>query len=685
MIQREIVLNVGAASGVMQRIKLSQYDTDWQFIFTVYDGTDLLDLTDVVSVMMTGRKEDGTVFAYEGTIEDGAVVVDCGEQMTSASGLVECELRFSDTDGLIINTVNFEMYVEPSPTQGYIASRSEIDDIGQMLTDAMESIPEWVHEHLSTDEAVQAAEDAEAYAAGTRGGVDVQSDDPAYHNNSKYYKDQAAEDAAKYGDLKGYVDDIRNAEPYSDLPYSPTTGSYVNYANGKTSSSENFAYTDYIDLTGFSKIRYSRIVKTGSSDSPGIAFYTSKATSGYISGRKSIPNASESGYQTEELDVPSTAVYVRLTIHASISGFFVQGINGIVADIEDLKDDVSSIQGDVEDAQGDIEDLQGDVSTVETAVTTLSDKVDSIDPGRYDVDLNLTFSRASKAYDAEGNEVAVNVPVEERGGIVVTGGTTNLLGANDSRSISAAISVSLSEGAYTASVQVGKMTLAIGSDEYAVDRYHPKTFSLAEQTTITLTPITATCDFVQVEQKAYPTPWNLGGETRSPSWIDASLSSYVMPDKFGIGFVYIPYTDMTANYNGEYELLYVESVAGDIIRLRYPVNTKRISFGVSIGDSSYGTGNIPSQQYLAPKPGDPIGIYFDFEKGKSVGGWIYRPQYGIITNRFYGNVPSFGTVNRFQIGHRKVGKTDSYVSNGVVLGVKMTTRPDAVEYFKEVF
>ena len=38
-----------------------------------------------------------------------------------------------------------------------------------------------------------AAQDAEAWAAGQRGGADVPSSDPAYHNNAKYYMEQAAE------------------------------------------------------------------------------------------------------------------------------------------------------------------------------------------------------------------------------------------------------------------------------------------------------------------------------------------------------------------------------------------------------------------------------------------------------------------------------------------------------------
>ena len=41
-------------------------------------------------------------------------------------------------------------------------------------------------------------EDAEAFAAGTRGGTAVESTDPAYHNNAKYYAEQAATSAATF-------------------------------------------------------------------------------------------------------------------------------------------------------------------------------------------------------------------------------------------------------------------------------------------------------------------------------------------------------------------------------------------------------------------------------------------------------------------------------------------------------
>lgn len=43
----------------------------------------------------------------------------------------------------------------------------------------------------ATGAAEDSAEDAEAWAVGQRNGADVPSTDPAYHNNAKYYKDQA--------------------------------------------------------------------------------------------------------------------------------------------------------------------------------------------------------------------------------------------------------------------------------------------------------------------------------------------------------------------------------------------------------------------------------------------------------------------------------------------------------------
>jgi len=47
------------------------------------------------------------------------------------------------------------------------------------------------------------AKDAEAYAVGKRGGTDVGSSDPAYHNNAKYYAQQASGSASDAATAKG--------------------------------------------------------------------------------------------------------------------------------------------------------------------------------------------------------------------------------------------------------------------------------------------------------------------------------------------------------------------------------------------------------------------------------------------------------------------------------------------------
>lgn len=62
--------------------------------------------------------------------------------------------------------------------------------------DPPEPYESWIASLLAAAaEAEGSAQDAEAWAVGERGGADVGSSDPAYHNNAKYYAEQAAESA----------------------------------------------------------------------------------------------------------------------------------------------------------------------------------------------------------------------------------------------------------------------------------------------------------------------------------------------------------------------------------------------------------------------------------------------------------------------------------------------------------
>ena len=60
------------------------------------------------------------------------------------------------------------------------------------------------------EDAEDAASDAEAYAVGTRGGEAVESTDPTYHNNSKYYSEQAGTDATSANEAKAAAISAKN-------------------------------------------------------------------------------------------------------------------------------------------------------------------------------------------------------------------------------------------------------------------------------------------------------------------------------------------------------------------------------------------------------------------------------------------------------------------------------------------
>ncbi len=95
-------------------------------------------------------------------------------------------------------------------------------------------------ENLETvgEEAAEAASDAEAWARGKRGGVDVDSDDEAYHKNARYYKDQAAASAASAalsesnamsGTPTGYASIVAGIAPTYAANAAYTAGDYVIY------------------------------------------------------------------------------------------------------------------------------------------------------------------------------------------------------------------------------------------------------------------------------------------------------------------------------------------------------------------------------------------------------------------------------------------------------------------------
>lgn len=187
---QKVYLNI-VPGGVVPDINVSQFDSGRTFQLAVMDGGVAADLTGL-SVSVSGQKPDSFGFYYTEddmvgaahvvAVSGNVVTITTPVQMTAADGRVVCWLTLTDSDDNEISTLYFDMHVQKSPLVGVVISETELPAIIAL--------------------AQQQEENAEAWAMGTRGGVPVTSDDPAYHNNAKYYSDLAA--SAATGVLEKY-------------------------------------------------------------------------------------------------------------------------------------------------------------------------------------------------------------------------------------------------------------------------------------------------------------------------------------------------------------------------------------------------------------------------------------------------------------------------------------------------
>ena len=90
---------------------------------------------------------------------------------------------------------------------------------------------------------------------------------------------------------------------------------FVYANNGNTNRNTDYNATDYIDLSGVSKIRYKRTKTTSSTSNAGMAFYN--ASKGYLDGIFTERAKDSIGYyETREVTVPDGAKYARFTMLA---------------------------------------------------------------------------------------------------------------------------------------------------------------------------------------------------------------------------------------------------------------------------------------------------------------------------------------------------------------------------------
>lgn len=185
--------------GTTPVIHVSQNDVGRSVTINVTDGDGWYDLTGS-TVKLQGIKPSGLGYTVEGTVSGHTVTIVTTKQMTDEHGNIASELKVTKNN-TVIGTANIILAVERDPHPDHTTDGS-LDEIIPTITLIMET--------------------AEAYAVGTRSGVPVSSDDPAYQNNAKFYADVLGQAAANAGYM--FMDIVDG-----DLIYTRTDNTQVDF------------------------------------------------------------------------------------------------------------------------------------------------------------------------------------------------------------------------------------------------------------------------------------------------------------------------------------------------------------------------------------------------------------------------------------------------------------------------
>lgn len=203
---------------LLECFKAITFDTaTGTFTFTRWDGTTVPINTDIEKIAVNFDYDDDPTSAhYQNlvlTLSDGTV-----KYVDLSALITEFEFTDSTTIGF---TVSSSGEVTASVKNGSItAEKLQPNYLADVTAQANAAA-------ASATAAAGSVLDSEAWANGTRNGVDVPSTDPAYHNNSKWWKDQAQQIAS--GSIGGLSDvTIDSPQQGQDLEYNATSQQWVN-------------------------------------------------------------------------------------------------------------------------------------------------------------------------------------------------------------------------------------------------------------------------------------------------------------------------------------------------------------------------------------------------------------------------------------------------------------------------
>lgn len=193
-VNHALSLNVSSSS-VPPTLHMTQGDSNSRSIVAaLFSGASPFNIPSGSSVMVRFGKPDGTGGLYD-TTESGSPVVFSGntvtapvaEQMLSVPGVVVAQIELysaATEESPAYRLASFCFFVD--------VEKSAYPDDTIISSDYYNILSESIQQALQYSQISQSsAKDAEAWAIGQRGGVDVPSTDPAYNNSAKYWAQNA--------------------------------------------------------------------------------------------------------------------------------------------------------------------------------------------------------------------------------------------------------------------------------------------------------------------------------------------------------------------------------------------------------------------------------------------------------------------------------------------------------------
>lgn len=214
--------------GCIPSLTISQYDVGVALNFLVMDGNAAFagfESTDVIK--LKGTRPSGTGFQIEASnYSSNWVSFHSTMELTAESGSTTCEIEITRSETEILHTANFYIEIEAAAhPDGTIDQDIEqfnqiAQRVGAYATTALmraedalaaknaaqqseSKAEEYMNAAMEASKSAAASkediheyiDDSEAWARGTRDGVDVQSTDETYHNNAKYYAERSSQNA----------------------------------------------------------------------------------------------------------------------------------------------------------------------------------------------------------------------------------------------------------------------------------------------------------------------------------------------------------------------------------------------------------------------------------------------------------------------------------------------------------